>query len=121
MANEKKRFYIGNGKAVVNYPSIVEVSIDLEEAMKHAFEYEGKKYVKFSVAPKNPDNIKKDDYGRTHNIYVFGYEPKEVEAPTQPEPTPFADRTVADLKAILKGRGLATNGNKAELVARLEA
>lgn len=60
--------YIGKGKFSNEDFGIVAVSICIDDAKKHFFVYKdnGKRYLKFEVAPrKNPDN-----YGNTHNVYV---------------------------------------------------
>jgi len=122
MSDEKKgkqRFYIGNGKKNAHYPTITDVSIDIEEAMKFAFKKDGKTYIKFAVAPKNP-NGPTDKWGRTHNIYVFDFDPADKPLPeAQPTQTIIAERSVKELKAILKGRKLKVSGSRAELVARV--
>lgn len=59
--------YIGSGKKHDRFDNIVCVSIDLEKAKKHIFEYKGKKYLKFDVAEKR----EADQYGKTHSVSVF--------------------------------------------------
>lgn len=57
--------YIGKGKKVNNL-DIVTVTINMEEAEAHIFEFEGKKYLRFELAAlKQADN-----YGKTHTAYV---------------------------------------------------
>jgi hypothetical protein len=66
MANDDfEKIYIGKGKKVENY-DIVEVSINMDEASKHSFEYQGVNYLKFSVAAMK----KTDDHGKTHTAYL---------------------------------------------------
>lgn len=61
-----EKVYIGKGKLVNEEFNIVEVSICMEDAEPHTFEFKGKHYLKFEVAPrKEPDN-----YGSTHNVYL---------------------------------------------------
>lgn len=59
------KMYIGKGKKNESY-DIVTVSIDMEKAEPHIFEYKGKRYLRFEVATmKNPD-----EFNRTHTAYV---------------------------------------------------
>lgn len=57
--------YIGKGKKVENL-DIITVTLKMEEAEKHIFEVEGKKYLKFEVAALQNT----DKYGRTHTAYI---------------------------------------------------
>ena len=45
---------------------MVQVSINLDEAIKHAHEYEGTSYLTFNVAQMR----KKDKYEKTHTVYI---------------------------------------------------
>jgi len=58
--------YIGNGKAT-QFPGVVSVTIDIEKARPFVFEYQGKKYLKFDVAPRREP----DQYGKTHSVSVW--------------------------------------------------
>jgi hypothetical protein len=61
-----EKIYIGKGKLANEEFNIVEVSISMEKAEPHIFEYKEKKYLKFEVsARKEPDQ-----YGNTHNVYL---------------------------------------------------
>ena len=64
--SDNKNIFIGSGKKVGEY-DIVKCTIDLEKAKPHIYEYEGKKYLTFSVSSKREI----DQYGKTHNISVF--------------------------------------------------
>ena len=60
-----EKSYIGKGRKVEDL-EIVTVSIKMEEAEKHIFEYEGNKYLRFEVAAlREPDK-----YDRIHTCYV---------------------------------------------------
>lgn len=62
---ETNRIYIGKGKQVQDF-DMVEVSINLEAAEAQIFEYEGKRYLKFTVARmKQPDK-----FDKTHTAYI---------------------------------------------------
>ncbi len=90
--------YIGKGKKHETY-DIVTVTINMEEAEKHTFEYEGKKYLKFDVAALSSET----SFGKTHTVYVNKLvEEKPAEKPAQDtkkkktakkqaEPTPVPD------------------------------
>jgi hypothetical protein len=73
--------YIGKGKKVNNL-DIVRVTINMDEAEAHIFEYEGKRYLRFELAGlKQPDQ-----YGKTHTAYISERE-QEVKA-EEPKATP---------------------------------
>lgn len=49
----------------MNNLDIVRVTINMDEAEAHIFEYEGKRYLRFELAGlKQPDN-----YGKTHGLH----------------------------------------------------
>lgn len=61
-----EKAYIGHATKVTEIPGAVEVVLHMEEAEAFIFEYEGKKYLKFTVTErKQPDN-----FGRTHTAYL---------------------------------------------------
>lgn len=64
--------YIGHGKKHSEY-SIIDVVLDLDKALEFAYDYEGKRYLKFSVAERKSPN----EYGKTHTAYI---RPKKVDA-----------------------------------------
>lgn len=67
--NNKETFetiYIGTGKAVEQFPSMVEVSICMDDCEQDIFEYKGKLYLKFTVSPLR----KTSEYGKTHAVYL---------------------------------------------------
>lgn len=71
--------YIGKGKKHETY-DIVTVTINMEEAEKHIFEYEGKKYLKFEVAALSDET----SFGKTHTAYVNKLvEEKTTEKPAE--------------------------------------
>ena len=66
-----EKIYVGNGKKAKDY-DIVNVSLCLSDIpAEHINEFQGKKYIKLSVAKRRePDN-----YGRTHSVSVDVYKP----------------------------------------------
>jgi len=82
------KIYVGNGKQVADY-DMVNVNLCLSDIPKeHINEFQGKKYIKLTVAKRRvPDN-----YGRTHSVSVDIYEPKQQDAPAPaPAPAPADD------------------------------
>lgn len=75
MSNEKT--YIGKGKQVKDM-DIINCSICIDDLMKDldnlTHEYEGKKYLSFSVAKLKSA----DQWGKTHTIYVRKLQPEEA-------------------------------------------
>lgn len=68
--------YIGKGKVNPKINTIVKYTFALEDLEKHAYEYEGNKYVSVEVAEMK----EADKFGRTHTAWVTV---KEEEAPAQ--------------------------------------
>ena len=60
-----EKIYIGKGKQIKDF-DMVQVSINLEEALEHKHEYQGKEYLTFTVAKLR----EADQYGKTHTAYV---------------------------------------------------
>lgn len=60
-----KRIYVGKGRKVANLP-IITVTLDWDAIQDHVYEYEGRKFLRFEVAPLRTT----DKYGRTHTAYV---------------------------------------------------
>jgi len=58
-----KKLFIGGGK---QGQYSIRISIDMEKAQPHIYEYNGKKYLTFEVAEKQ----EADKYGKTHNAYI---------------------------------------------------
>lgn len=50
---------------------IIDVTISMETAEAHIFEYEGKKYLRFSVARRKEAS----KFGKTHTVSVFTPKP----------------------------------------------
>jgi len=73
-----KKNYIGKGTAHERL-EIVKVTLNVEELLKFAHEYEGNEYITFEVARMR----KPDDYGRTHTAYVSKLEEVEETAETE--------------------------------------
>lgn len=75
--------YVGSGKKAGNY-DIVNISVCLSDLPKEdIFEYNGKKYIKLTVAAKR----EADQYGKTHTVYIDEFKPK-----TEGSPAPLAQR-----------------------------
>ena len=76
--------YIGKGTAHESL-EIVKVTLNVEEFLKFAHQYNGKEYVTIEVAKMR----KTDDFGRTHTAYVSRLEEVEetAEAETPKEET----------------------------------
>lgn len=67
--NSKQTFethYIGTGKAVEQFPNMVEVSICIDDCEADIFEYKDKRYLKFTVSPLRQTS----EYGKTHAAYL---------------------------------------------------
>lgn len=61
-----EKSYIGHASGIATIPGALEVVLHMDEAQAFIFEYEGKKYLKFTVTErKQPDN-----FGRTHTAYL---------------------------------------------------
>lgn len=67
-----QKTYIGKGKQVKDF-EMVDVTVKWNDLEKHVFEYEGEKFLRFTVAKmKEPDQ-----YERTHTVYVTEKVPEE--------------------------------------------
>lgn len=83
--------YIGRGTKH-NQFDIIDVVLNMEQAEAHIFEYEGKKYLKFSVAARKSAS----QYGATHSVYVRPMPAATPETPVAQEPpAPKAKRKKA--------------------------
>lgn len=78
----ENKIYLGKGKSVGDY-DMVNFSICVSDIPKDKiFEFEGKKYLKLTIARmKQPDK-----YGKEYTIYLDEYKPKKEE---NPEDYPF--------------------------------
>jgi hypothetical protein len=74
-----KRIYVGKGRKVANLP-IITVTLDWESLQEHVFEFEGRKFLRFEVAPLREE----DRYGRTHTAYVSAKVAEEAPKPKKP-------------------------------------
>lgn len=83
--------YIGKGKKVANL-DIVAVSINMDEAEKFIFEYEGQRYLKFELATLK----EADKFGKTHTAYISQ---RQAETPAVEEPKPKLTRKAKAAKA----------------------
>lgn len=83
METKFEKIYIGNAKTANEEFAIVSVSICIDDAEPHFFEYKGKRYLKFEVAPRKAA----DAYGNTHTVYLN----KKVDSETKAE-TPKTEK-----------------------------
>jgi hypothetical protein len=73
--------YIGHGTKHNEY-DIIDVVLQMDKAEAYIYAYEGKRYLKFSVAARK----QRSDYGATHTTYVrVKAEQPEVAAEPAPE------------------------------------
>ncbi|OGX08274.1 MAG: hypothetical protein A2Z88_04910 [Omnitrophica WOR_2 bacterium GWA2_47_8] len=85
--NEK--IYVGKGMVVGQYGNIG-FSVDLDALLPHAYEYNGKRYVKLIMSEMR----QADQYGKTHTVQIDTWKPdtaagavesqKQQQPPTQP-------------------------------------
>jgi hypothetical protein len=75
MSNEKKQpIRLGSGKKINE--NFLSSSMCLTDALKYAYEYNGKQYIKFNTSIfKEPDQ-----YGKDVKITLNDYEPKKADA-----------------------------------------
>lgn len=79
MSTEKK--YVGSGKKAQNY-DLVNITIAEDKVKDHWFEYNGKKYLKLTVAARKET----DQYGKTHTVFIDEYKPEaQTSAPSSEE------------------------------------
>ncbi|OGZ04953.1 MAG: hypothetical protein A2845_04435 [Candidatus Lloydbacteria bacterium RIFCSPHIGHO2_01_FULL_49_22] len=76
--NEK--IYVGKGKVVGQYGNI-SFSVELDALQPHAFEYNGKRYVKLIMSQMRQP----DQYGKTHTVQIDTWKPDQNAA--KPEAT----------------------------------
>ena len=75
--------YIGPGTKHEQL-DLIDVVIDWAKAREHSFQYEGRTFVKFTVAARRQTS----EYGKTHTVYVRPKEaPAKAEA-AEPAPAP---------------------------------
>jgi hypothetical protein len=86
--------YIGHGTKHSEY-DIIDVVLNMDKAEAYIFEYEGKRYLKFSVAARK----NRSEYGATHTTYVR-MKAEEPVAAAEPAPEkPKATRKRRTAKA----------------------
>ncbi|MBL8000414.1 MAG: hypothetical protein JNL05_00515 [Flavobacteriales bacterium] len=73
--------FIGHGKKHTEF-DIIDVVVAMEKATPFIYEYEGKHYLKFSVASRREAS----NYGATHAVYVRQPEQQPVVAEPAAEP-----------------------------------
>jgi hypothetical protein len=85
--------YIGHGTKHSEW-NIIDVVLDMDKAQGFVYEFEGRKYLKFSVAQRQ----ERSKYGATHTTYVR----KKEESPMVAEPEPKRRRRAAKGQMSLK-------------------
>lgn len=69
-----EKIYIAKGKQVKDM-DLVNITLDLNKLLEHAYNYKGKDLVNITVAKmKAPDQFQK-----THTIYINNYQPSQEE------------------------------------------
>ena len=68
----EEKIYVGKGKSVGHYGNI-SFSVDLDAITPHAFEYNGKRYVKLILSQMR----QADQYGKTHTVSVDTWKPDQ--------------------------------------------
>lgn len=77
----KQKRYVGNGSQRDGV-DIINFSVCLSDLTKDdVFEYNGKKYTKLSIAPKNEPR-----YGKTHSVWIDDYKPADEQPAAAPRP-----------------------------------
>ena len=71
--NQDETIWVGSGKRVKDY-DLINVSICVSDCEPHFFEYNGKKYLKVTVAGKKNGP---DQYGKTHGVKINTYNPDQ--------------------------------------------
>lgn len=88
MSNTQEKIWIGNGKKHQQY-DLINGSICLSDIpAEHINEYNGKKYIRFTIAGKKGGA---DQYGKTHGISLDTWKPETNTTSQQPkqEDLPF--------------------------------
>lgn len=93
MANEKK-IRLGNGKK--KNESWLKASICISDAMQHAFEYDGKKYVKVDINVYAEPN----QYGKDVAITLDTYKPEQNKSADVPVKKAAPNALVEDAEII---------------------
>lgn len=74
--------YIGHGTKHSEW-NIIDVVLDMDKAQGHIFEFEGRRYLKFSVAQRQ----ERSKFGATHTTYVRTKDEVPVAAEPSPKPS----------------------------------
>ena len=82
--------YIGHGTKHNEY-DLIDVVLEMEKAEAHIYTYEGKRYLKFSVATRK----EKSKFGATHTTYVRVKEAAPAMAAEPPVEKPKGKRRKA--------------------------
>jgi hypothetical protein len=82
MKTNFEKIYVGKGKN--SQPWATRITLNVDELLKHAYEFEGKNLVTIEVAEmKKPDN-----FGRTHSAYISVRSEDDNTAEEIPTPNP---------------------------------
>jgi len=77
MKQYSNRTYVGNGtKGKYSY---INFSVCVDKLVPHVFDYQGKKYVKLTIAEKKET----DQYGKTHTVFID----EKADKPNEPAVT----------------------------------
>lgn len=68
-----ENIYVGKGMVVGHYGAI-KFSIDLDAVIPHAFEYNGKRFVKLLIGEMR----KPDKFGKTHTVQIDDWKPTKT-------------------------------------------
>lgn len=76
---ENQRQFVGSGKKVGNY-DLVNIALCVTDIPKDKiYEYNGKKYLNLTLGGKKNG---KDEYGRTHSLWINDFKPDKTKART---------------------------------------
>lgn len=92
MANNEK-IRLGNGKK--KNPTWLKASICITDALQHAFEYDGKKYIKVDINIYDQPN----QYGKDVSVFLDTYKPDQNKSSNVPVKK-AAPQTVIDAEII---------------------
>lgn len=78
----EEKIYVGKGKTVGQFGNI-SFSVDLDALTPHAFEYNGKRYVKLIIGQMRQP----DQFGKTHTVSIDTWKPDQNAPGTAPKST----------------------------------
>lgn len=85
MSTEKNRIYVGKGVKTDNY-DLVNISLSRSKLENHWYEYNGEHYIKLTVGGLR----EKDQYGKTHSVWINDYKPNGQNEKTVGNSNPVA-------------------------------